>query len=160
MTKRREFIKKSALGTAGIAIGGAGFSSKTYDSIIGANDRINVAVIGTRSRGGAHIRSFCALKDTKNVWVTTLCDVDEQFFKERAKLVIDTYGITPKNEWDICAGVLLITEAGGRCVDLDDQPFKFNQPFPKVNGIIASNGLIHTQVVDSLAPYRHTARVD
>jgi predicted dehydrogenase len=101
MTKRREFIKKSALGTAGIAIGGMGFNATTYGSIIGANDRINVAVIGTRSRGSAHIRSFCALKDSMNVWVTTLCDVDEQFFKERAKLVTDTYGITPKNEWDM-----------------------------------------------------------
>ena len=38
MTKRREFIKQSALGSAGIAIGGMGFSSKMYASIIGAND--------------------------------------------------------------------------------------------------------------------------
>jgi len=33
----------------------------------------------------------------------------------------------PKNEWDICAGVLLITEAGGRCVDLNNTPFIFNR---------------------------------
>lgn len=71
-----------------------------------------------------------------------------------------TWSRGPKSEWDICAGVLLVTEAGGRCVDLDDRPFTFNQPFPKVNGIIASNGRIHSQVVDSLAPHRHTARVD
>ena len=51
MTKRREFIKQSVLGTAGIAIGGMGFSARSYSSIIGANDRINVAVIGLRSRG-------------------------------------------------------------------------------------------------------------
>jgi len=30
MTKRREFIKRSALATSAIAIGGMGFSSKTY----------------------------------------------------------------------------------------------------------------------------------
>jgi myo-inositol-1(or 4)-monophosphatase len=71
-----------------------------------------------------------------------------------------TWSRGPKSEWDICAGVLLINEAGGRCVDLDNQPFKFNQPFPKVNGIIASNGRIHNQVLDILAPHRHTARVD
>lgn len=80
MTKRRDFIKKSLIGTAGIAIGGMGFSSRSYTSIIGANERINVAVVGLRSRGSAHIKSFCNLKDSKNVWVTTLCDVDEQFF--------------------------------------------------------------------------------
>ena len=45
MTKRRDFIRKSALGTAGIAIGGIGFSAKSYASIIGANERINIAVI-------------------------------------------------------------------------------------------------------------------
>jgi len=48
MTKRREFIKKSISGTAGIAIGGMGFSSRSYASIVGSNDRINVAVIGIR----------------------------------------------------------------------------------------------------------------
>jgi hypothetical protein len=43
MTKRREFIKKSILGSAGLAIGGIGFTSKSYTSIVGANERINVA---------------------------------------------------------------------------------------------------------------------
>ena len=52
MTKRRDFIKKSVLGTAGIAIGGMGFSAKSYASIIGANERINIAVIGIRGQGG------------------------------------------------------------------------------------------------------------
>ena len=51
MTKRRDFIKKSVLGTAGIAIGGMGFSAKSYSSVIGANERINIAVSGIRSRG-------------------------------------------------------------------------------------------------------------
>ena len=63
MTKRREFIKKSILGTAGITIGGAGFGPKSYASIIGANDRINLASIGLGGRGGAHVSSWCALKD-------------------------------------------------------------------------------------------------
>jgi predicted dehydrogenase len=101
MTKRRDFIKKSLIGTAGITIGGMGFSSRAYSSIIGANERINVAVIGLRSRGEAHIKSFCALKDTKNVWITTLCDADEQFFNERSKFVTDRYGVAPKQEWDM-----------------------------------------------------------
>jgi predicted dehydrogenase len=101
MTKRRDFIKKSVIGTTGIAIGGMGFSSRSYASIIGANERLNVAVVGIRSRGIAHIKSYCALKDSKNVWVTTLCDADEQFFDARAKTVMDTYGVAPKNEWDI-----------------------------------------------------------
>jgi predicted dehydrogenase len=101
MTKRREFIKKSAIGTAGITIGGMGFSSVSYRSIIGSNERLNVAVVGVRSRGTAHINSFCALKDSKNVRITTLCDADEQFFNERARKVTETFGVAPKNEWDM-----------------------------------------------------------
>ena len=101
MTKRREFIKNSVIGTAGIAIGGMGFSSKSYASIVGANDRINIAVIGFKGRGGAIVNSFASMKDTKNVVIKTLCDADEQFFAQRVKAVQDRSGITPKTEWDM-----------------------------------------------------------
>ena len=101
MTKRREFIKKSLMGTAGIAIGGMGFSSKSYASIIGANDRINIAVVGIGGRGADHIKSLCALKDSRNVMLKTICDVDEKFFAPRSKSVIDQSGIKPLTEWDM-----------------------------------------------------------
>ncbi len=67
MTKRREFIKQSVLGTAGIAIGGMGLSASSYSSIIGSNDRINVAIIGLRSRGSNHLDEWLYLKDKQNV---------------------------------------------------------------------------------------------
>lgn len=101
MTKRREFIKKSALGTAGIAIGGMGFSAKTYGSIIGANERINVAVIGIRNQGSSHINSWCNIKDSHNVVIKTLCDVDEALFPSRTKMVVDKTGEKPITEWDM-----------------------------------------------------------
>jgi hypothetical protein len=66
MTKRRDFIKKSVLGTAGIAIGGMGFNSESYASIIGSNERINLAVVGIGGRGGEHINSWCDLKESHN----------------------------------------------------------------------------------------------
>ena len=101
MTKRREFIRKSMLGTAGIAIGGISLSPKTYASVAGANDRINVAVIGIRSQGESHINNFCTMKDSLNVRLKTLCDTDEQFFAERAKTVLERTGVTPITEWDM-----------------------------------------------------------
>ncbi len=64
-----------------------------------------------------------------------------------------TWSRGPKWEWDVCAGVLLVQEAGGQAVDLSDRPITFNQPHPKVNGIIADNGHLHAQVVEALAPY-------
>jgi predicted dehydrogenase len=101
MTKRRDFIKKSVLGTAGIAIGGMGFSSGSYASIVGANDRINIAIIGLRSRGSNHLDEWIYLKDKQNLRVTTLCDVDEQFFAERSKTVLDKTGVKAITEWDM-----------------------------------------------------------
>ena len=41
MIKRRNFIKKSIIGTAGITIGGIGFSSKSYASIFGSSQHKN-----------------------------------------------------------------------------------------------------------------------
>jgi predicted dehydrogenase len=101
MTKRREFIKKSILGTAGIAIGGKGFSSRSYASIIGSNDRINLAVIGIRGQGGTHIDSWCSLTENRNVRLKTICDVDEQYFAEKSKTVLDKTGVKPLTEWDM-----------------------------------------------------------
>ena len=41
MTRRRDFLKKTIIGSAGIALGGMGFSPDTFASIVGANQTIN-----------------------------------------------------------------------------------------------------------------------
>jgi predicted dehydrogenase len=101
MSNRRDFIKKSALGSAGIALGGMSLSAASYRNILGANDRVNLAVIGIRGQGGTHINNFCGMKDSKNVRVRTLCDVDEEYFDPKSKVVFDRTGETPKTEWDM-----------------------------------------------------------
>lgn len=101
MTKRREFIKKSILGTAGIAIGGVGFSTRSYSSIVGSNDRINLAVVGIRGQGGTHIDSWCSLTENRNIRLKTICDVDEQYYAEKSKIIFDKTGVKPVTEWDM-----------------------------------------------------------
>jgi myo-inositol-1(or 4)-monophosphatase len=54
-----------------------------------------------------------------------------------------TFTLTPKNEWDICAGTLLVEEAGGTVTDLAGAPLVFNQPKTLRPGMIASNGVLH-----------------
>ncbi|WP_129715032.1 Gfo/Idh/MocA family protein [Pedobacter sp. SYP-B3415] len=49
-TTRRDFIKKSAIATAGTYLGAMGFSAKSYANIIGANDRVRVGVVGFSDR--------------------------------------------------------------------------------------------------------------
>jgi predicted dehydrogenase len=101
MTKRREFLKKSALGTAGIAIGGIGLNSNVYSAIIGANERINMALIGIRNQGSVHINALCELYKSHNVVLKTLCDTDELLFDSRSKIVADKTGMKPQTEWDL-----------------------------------------------------------
>lgn len=45
--------------------------------------------------------------------------------------------IEPQNEWDVAAGVLLVQESGGTVADSENRPFLFNQPTPRLRGIIA-----------------------
>jgi len=109
MTNRRDFIKKSAFGVGGITIGGTGFSARSYNSILGANDRINFAMIGLGKRqshgwggmGTTYLGKICQLKDQCNIQVVTLCDVDEELFSACNKTVADSTGIKPRNEWDM-----------------------------------------------------------
>src|SRR5207244_6709172 len=58
-----------------------------------------------------------------------------------------TFSLVPKNEWDICAGTLLVTEAGGHVTDLQGQPFRFNQPETLRAGLIATTGHLLDQVL-------------
>ena len=49
--------------------------------------------------------------------------------------------------WDVAAGSLMITEAGGRCDDLDGGPINLGRGFSNVLG---SNGAIHDDLFDLL----------
>ena len=72
---RRNFIKKTALGTAAISFGGIlpGFSPKSYGRILGANDRIMSACMGVNSRGMAVGTNFAQQPNSE---VLYSCDVD------------------------------------------------------------------------------------
>jgi myo-inositol-1(or 4)-monophosphatase len=54
--------------------------------------------------------------------------------------------LTPKNEWDIAAGVLLVEEAGGKARRCSGEPFVFNQPQTLVDGIIAASAAAYDTI--------------
>lgn len=71
-----------------------------------------------------------------------------------------SFTLTPKNEWDICAGALLVEEAGGRVTTLAGAPVRFNQAMTLLQGLVASNGVLHAQLLDLITPHltdRHHA---
>jgi len=75
MTTRRDFISKTLLSGAGLMLGKSVMSmpANSYKRIIGANDRINVALAGLGRRVGAYYDPMG--KKEANAQVLYLCDV-------------------------------------------------------------------------------------
>ena len=98
MRTRREFITRSLVGAAGRR---RGTTAPSYAQIRGANDRIGVAVIGIRNQGTVHLTNYSTLKDSHNVQIRTVCDVDERLFGPAVRLVEEKTGAAPATEWDL-----------------------------------------------------------
>lgn len=92
---RRDFIKKTVTGAAALSFGGIlpGFTASSYARIMGANERINVAVMGVNSRGLALSNNLARLKSCE---VYAICDVDSRAADTAIKSVAKIQGSTPK----------------------------------------------------------------
>ncbi len=56
-------------------------------------------------------------------------------------------------QWDTCAPEVILHEAGGRLTDLFGQPLRYNDvEVQNRNGVVASNGVSHERIVESLRP--------
>jgi myo-inositol-1(or 4)-monophosphatase len=60
--------------------------------------------------------------------------------------------LTPKWDWDICAGALIAQEAGAVVSDHHGQPWRFNQADPRQNSLICSAPALHPLIVRRTAP--------
>ncbi len=73
---RRNFMKNTLAAGVGLTM------ASPFSHARGANDVVQVAVIGINGRGGGHIKEF---RDLKGVRVAALCDVDAKVLERRAK---------------------------------------------------------------------------
>ncbi len=92
---RRNFIKKTSLGTIGLTSSSSNFF--VGKNILGANDRINCAVVGVRSRGKAHA---AAINSQNNSKIIFNCDVDDIIIEDHNKWCKKNIGYVPKIEKD------------------------------------------------------------
>ncbi len=76
--ERREFLKAT-----GAAIGAGAATLALGGQVLGANDRVRVAVCGVRGRGNNHIEGYEKLAKSGNVEIAALCDVDENVLNQR-----------------------------------------------------------------------------
>lgn len=68
---RRTFLKTGAVGLA---------TAASARKILGANDRVRVAVIGLRGRGWDHVKGYAPIP---NVEIAYFCDVDDRVLRQR-----------------------------------------------------------------------------
>jgi len=87
---RRDFLKRTAAGSALAAFVVSG--TKASGRVLGANDRVRVAVAGINGRGQGHLRGFGQMKDVE---VAYLVDPDRRLFASRSKNVREMAGNTP-----------------------------------------------------------------
>lgn len=99
--KRRDFLKKATLATAGITVsrGVNAMTAQSYNNIIGANDRINVAIQGLGRRYSAFIEGIVA--KPSNAHISYLCDVMPSQMNKALKTVSEKINYKPNLEEDI-----------------------------------------------------------
>jgi predicted dehydrogenase len=98
-TSRKSFIKKSALGMAGLTIGGMGMTRKSYSRVIGASDRLNLAVVGLGRR--VHAWPDAIAHEDNNAHLLYLCDVMKHRRDDAAERFSGVLGYTPALENDV-----------------------------------------------------------
>jgi hypothetical protein len=97
---RRDFLKRSAVGglaAASLAMVG----TKASGRVLGANDRVRIAVVGVNQRGTEHIKQYARLAKAGNVEIAYLVDVDSRLFPMRTESVKQLCDQTPKCVQDL-----------------------------------------------------------
>ena len=76
MSSRRDFLKQSGKAAAGVYLGTMGLSAKSYARIMGANDRVQVGVVGFSDRfQGALLPSFLNHHKELNFDIIAVSDI-------------------------------------------------------------------------------------
>src|ERR1700720_4381680 len=95
MITRREFLDALAVSAAGLAVG---TTAKSYERILGSNDRLNFAVIGLNGRAYAHLAALKANQSAARV--SHVCDVDSDILKKFAERTQHEMGEAPATDKD------------------------------------------------------------
>ena len=81
MTQSSGVSRRGFLAAGAAVAGTAAFSAKSYAQIVGANERLNLGMIGCGGMAGSHLAALLKMKDEENIAITTVCDL----YGKRAK---------------------------------------------------------------------------
>lgn len=159
-----EFVVSIGLVRDGLAVLGVLYNpiaDELWAGFVGGGCTLN----GAPCRASAHpaldgARIVCSRTEMKKgmfdrwtdrIALQPLGSVAYKFGRVAAGVAEATFTPQPRNEWDICAGVALVEAAGGRATDRHGRPYVFNQPKTLVDGVCATNGRIHGEILALMA---------
>jgi NADH/NAD ratio-sensing transcriptional regulator Rex len=102
---RRDFLKRTGALGAGISVAAKAFSKAngkvSPGRVIGANDRINVALIGCGGRGQSDARAFAEYAEAhaNSCQIVAVCDVYEKRKREAAERHKAKASVTIGTSW-------------------------------------------------------------
>lgn len=62
-----------------------------------------------------------------------------------------TISFTPKSDWDLAAGHIIIQEAGGRVSDMQNRPLQYGRADMRHEAVLATNGKLHMAMTRAFA---------
>lgn len=86
---------------------------------------------------------------TETVWVNSIAYRLALIASGRADA---TLSLTGKSEWDVAGAALLVEEAKGQVTDAAGAPLTYNQPTPRMNGLVAAASKLHELLVARTKP--------
>lgn len=93
---RKKFIKKTALGAAGLTVG---LSARSYGRILGANDRVRVGIVGFSNRArGSLIPAFLRHSGDLNFEFTAVSDIWNRRRNEAVAYLKDEFDVSIEAE--------------------------------------------------------------
>lgn len=134
---------------------------KTYAAALHAGATLNGAAIRASARrevAGAIFLAHRASFDARH-WRGAVPKVDRAFRPSLAyRLCLVAEGrfdgmltLRPTWEWDIAAGALVATEAGALVTTRRGAALAFNNPDPRVDGVLAAGRALHPEIVGQMA---------
>jgi myo-inositol-1(or 4)-monophosphatase len=134
---------------------------KTYAAALGQGATLNGTPLRASDRAEVAGSTFLAARASFEAqhWKGPVPQVDRAFRPSLAyRLALVGEGrfdgmltIRPTWEWDVAAGALVAAEAGATVTDRSGRPLAFNNPDPRLDGILAAGPLLHAAVSARMA---------
>lgn len=160
-----EFVVSIGLVVDGRAVLGVLYNpikDELFTGVVGEGARFNGVPCRVSDHAGlTGARIVCSRTEAKKGWFDAYLDrialvpvgsVAYKFGLVAAGRAEATFTPQPRNEWDICAGVALVEAAGGRAGNRHGEPYVFNRANPLVDGVCATNGAVHPDILALMAP--------